>query len=286
MGGGEGFRPGLKGGVERRAHRRPGVRREQSVGQVHGVKGQGPASAGDSVARGQRSFVLGESAELHRPPQYLVPGGARTLRVPVRAQARRSLRQHDQKSRLRIRQVRRLLAQPGERGGADPFQVSAVGRQGQVELEDLPLREMGFELEGAQHLQTLGPQGPRPRFQQARDLHGQGGRTRDHGARHRPLGERAHHRQRVDPRVIVEPAVLVRDEQPDEPRVHVGQAGLQADLVVAGDGDPQSGAVLRDQDAGQVPGLGRGQGEGRVERQARDGEHGGRRQTQECDAPA
>ena len=71
--------------------------------------------------------------------EHAVAGVARRLDRAVRAALLRRLRQRDQQRRLAQRQPPRLLAEIGERRGAHAFEVAAVGREAEVEREDLVL---------------------------------------------------------------------------------------------------------------------------------------------------
>ena len=55
------------------------------------------------------------------------------------------LRERDEQRRLGRLKPPRLLAEIGERGGADALDVTAIGRKRQVEIEDLLLREPLFQ---------------------------------------------------------------------------------------------------------------------------------------------
>ena len=61
----------------------------------------------------------------------------------------RRLRQCDEKRCLRERQALRLLAEIGERGRAQPLQIAAIGREREVEVEDLGLAKRALDLHGA-----------------------------------------------------------------------------------------------------------------------------------------
>ena len=70
------------------------------------------------------------------------------------AQLRR-LRQGDEQSCFAEREPARLLAEIGERGGPDPFEIAAVRGEREVEVEDLVLAQNALELNGADCLPEL-----------------------------------------------------------------------------------------------------------------------------------
>ena len=86
----------------------------------------------------------------------------------------RRLRQRDQQSCLAEREPARLLAEIGKRCGAHAFEIAAKRGEAQVEIEHLILAERVFNLNRAHHLPQLAAKRTRVRFEQARDLHGQG----------------------------------------------------------------------------------------------------------------
>jgi len=73
----------------------------------------------------------------------------RRFRIAVEPAPFRGLRQRDQQRRLAKRQPLRLLAEIGDRGGADAFEIAAERRQRQIEIEDFVLAELLFELNRA-----------------------------------------------------------------------------------------------------------------------------------------
>ena len=68
--------------------------------------------------------------------QHLVAGLLRGLRVAVRAQAGRCLRQHGEQGGLAVREGQRGFAQISAAGRFDAFQHAAHRRARQVKLED------------------------------------------------------------------------------------------------------------------------------------------------------
>ena len=110
------------------------------------------------------------------------------------------LRQRDQQRRLGERQPARLLAEIGERGGAHAFEIAAIGREREIEREDLVLAQSCARAAIARTIwRSLAPSvRSAPRLEQARDLHGQRRAAGDDAAVARELPGRARHRQRID----------------------------------------------------------------------------------------
>ncbi len=121
------------------------------------------------------------------PRQHLVAAGFGRDRMAVGAQARGRLRQRHQKSGLRKIECRGLLAEIGERGRAHAFEIAAEWRERQIDRKDVVFRIALFELQRAHHLDELGAEAARTRFEQARRLHGERRRARHDMARARIL---------------------------------------------------------------------------------------------------
>ena len=110
----------------------------------------------------------------------------------------RRLRQRDQQRRLAERELLRLLAEIGERGGAHAFEIAAERREREIAVEHARLADRALDCERARDLPQLG--GERAlgaRLDEARDLHRQGRAAGDDMAVHQPLsGRRAGARAR------------------------------------------------------------------------------------------
>ena len=152
-----------------------------------GMRRQAPAAPGAMPATSSAGRAVGlalvDQAGAHHARQHAVARGVRAGEVAVGPAALRQLRQRDQQRRLRQRQPLRLLAEIGERGSADAFEIAAIGRQRQIELEDLALAHAPFDLDGAQDLLELGAERAAfARLHQARELHRQRRAARDDAA--------------------------------------------------------------------------------------------------------
>lgn len=104
---------------------------------------------------------------------------------------------------------------------------------------------MPGQLEGAEALAQLGAEGARRRVGHPRELHLQGRGAGDHPAGDEVLPGGAHHRQRVDPGVAAEAAVLRRHHRPRQVRSHLGQRQRQPPALVGGEEKPQRRPVGR-----------------------------------------
>ncbi|MCW0466799.1 hypothetical protein NB705_003872 [Xanthomonas sacchari] len=166
--------------------------------------------------------------------------------MPVRTQPAWRLRQYRQQRRLGLRQKRGRLAQVGPARRLHAFDGAAVRRALQVQLQDLPLAQVRFQLQRTQRLLRLAPRRTRTdlgRHQDARHLHGQGGTTGDDVARKHPLLGRTQQRPGIDPGVQPEPAVLVVQQRLQVQRRDAVRRGrITPDAVAVGEGT-QRGAV-------------------------------------------
>ena len=111
--------------------------------------------------------------------------------------------------------VLRRLAQISPAGRRHALQGAAERGTVQVDLQDLALGQVPLQLEGAPKLPQLAGQGPIMRVEQSGNLHRQRAAARHYPPTAQVEPDRPRQRQRVDPWVVVEPAVFV------------GQQGLQ-----------------------------------------------------------
>src|SRR5262249_27474991 len=93
----------------------------------------------------------GPSLEQARPR---VGESARARRT-VRPARRRALRDDRERQRLRQREPARWLAEIDEARGADALDVTAVGNEVEISLEDLAIRVPALDLERARDLLEL-----------------------------------------------------------------------------------------------------------------------------------
>ena len=151
----------------------------------------------------------GDYAFLPRPLQHAVASDTRRARIAVGAAPLGRLRQGDEQGGLADRQPARLLAEVGERRRAHALDVAAERRQPQVQREDLRLRQMVLEPQGADDLAHLGAaRALVVTLDEAGDLHGQRGGAGNDAAVLDELPGGARQRPHVDAAMIVEALVL------------------------------------------------------------------------------
>ena len=241
----ESLQPALQRGVEGRDD--GGLVGAGMAGQfARDLPGQGREgrTAGERFCRRLAGVERAQQAGMHHPLQHPGAGAGGDLGMAVGPAGLGRLGQGDQQRLFAGRQGLGLMAEIGERGGADAFEIAAIGGQGQVGRQDLGLGEPRLDLQGARHLDQLGAQGAPPGLQQAGGLHGQG---RGAGGHPPVRGQRSHrpaHRQAVDAQVIGEPRILQRHQPPQE--AGIGPLQVRPDPPAAplhGQG-PQPAAVM------------------------------------------
>ena len=95
---------------------------------------------------GARDLVGAEQAMTRHAVEHAVACAHRRGMEAVRPAKLRRLRQRHEQRRLAERQPLRFLAEIGERGCADAFEISAIRRERQIEAEDLVLAQLALEL--------------------------------------------------------------------------------------------------------------------------------------------
>ena len=143
------------------------------------------------VERGAGGLALAEQAGRHHAAKHAVAGGVRGIGMAVGTARFGQLRQGDEQGGLRDGEALRLLAEPGERGGAHAFEIAAIGRQRQVGFQDVALGQAALDLDGAEHLAQLAGQAAAfARLDQAGELHRQRRAAGDDAAIARRTGRR------------------------------------------------------------------------------------------------
>ena len=188
--------------VDREADRlRLRVGGDRLLGGVRGELGKRLSRLRDGLAPRRRGVVGADDPPLRDAREHPVAGGARRRRETVRAARLGRLRQRDEQRRLGDAELERLLAEPGERGGAHALEIAAEGRHRQIAVEDAGLADRPLDLARARDLPQLRRDRPLgARLDQARDLHRQRRAARDDMAAPEPLpapraGARAHRRR-------------------------------------------------------------------------------------------
>ena len=213
---------------------------------------QAPAAPGarrtTSSPAARSRFVLVDQAGAHHALEHAVARGVRTGEVAVRPAALRQLRQRDEQCRFRQRQALRLLAEIGERGSADAFEIAAIGGERQIGFQDLALAHAPLDLHGAQDLPDLGAErAALARLHQAGELHRQRRAARDDAAVAGELAGGAQQRQHVDALMVPEALVLVGDQHAHELRVdRVDVGGEPPAAVRRGEGAQQLAVAVDD----------------------------------------
>src|SRR3982750_406122 len=86
-------------------------------------------------------IVAADLLLLDHAVEHAVARFARRIGIAIEPAGLRGLRQRDQQRGFSQRQPLRLLAEIGDRGGANAFEVAAVRRERQIEVEDLLLAQ-------------------------------------------------------------------------------------------------------------------------------------------------
>ena len=256
--GGDAFRLRVGGaqalGQQGRVHRRPQAARDNAL---------------DACVVDLRSCPR---AAARHPRQQLVARLAGGVGRAVGTQSAWRLRQHGEQRSLRMRQPRGGLAEVGPTRRFHAFDGAAERRAFQVEGEDLALRQMRFQLHGAQRLAQLAQRCSRARSTQAGiedpgHLHGQRRATRDDPPVAQHLAPGAQQRHGIDAGVLPEPAILVGQQRLHVQRRDPFRRGrIAPDALRIGERAQGAAIACQDHDAGIAPGRQR-QREQQVEQQ-------------------
>ena len=172
----QGFQLGLQRRVDGQAvNARVRLQRHDMIGRMRREGRHRLARMRHRLRLGARDFIARHDALRHGTRSSTRSRAARArVGIAIRPPRFRRLRQRHQQRRFAERQPARLLAEIGQRGGADAFEIAAIGRQRQIERQDLRLAQRMFEFERARHLAQLGAEAAvLARLQQPRHLHGQ-----------------------------------------------------------------------------------------------------------------
>jgi hypothetical protein len=164
----------------------------------------------------------GNHAVFDHAIEHAVTCGSCGIWITVEPSVFRRLRQRHQQCRFRKRQAFRLLAEIGDRGGANAFEITAERRHRQIQIENLALGHLPLDLDGTSDLPEFGGDGTLPpRLHQAGQLHGDG-RTAGHDMAARDqLKSCAAKRERIDTGVGMKAAVLVGEQQLEIGRIDI-----------------------------------------------------------------
>ena len=200
---------------------------------MRGEHREGEAALGGFLGGGRLRLVGIDEPGAMEQRDDAVAGGGGGFREAVRPACFRGLRQGDEQRALGRREMLRLLAEIGERGGARALDIAAIGRERQIEIEDLRLAQAALDLQCTDHLGELVAEAAfGARLEEAGDLHGERRAAGHDVAVGRCLPRGAEQRLRVDAAMLVEALVLIGDEHGEEARVDVLARHRQAPVAV------------------------------------------------------
>ena len=224
------IRPERDGAVARQAPPAPSAGSESSVSEITGasltVATARSAECGARIGIGLRirgtgtRFGLSAHPLPDTAPSSTMRSSTRSratraaIRIAIEAAVFRRLRQRHQQRRFRQRQPLRLLAEIGDRGGANALEIAAIGRQRQIQIEDLILVQLPLEFDRADDLAQLGMNRPLPpRLHQPGQLHGDGRAAGYDVTAGDELKRGAAQCQRIDAAVGTETPVFIGQQQ-------------------------------------------------------------------------
>ena len=206
----------LERGLQARIDRKPDHtlarrRLERLLRRMGRHRREGPPLGRNGLGLGVFGFRDTDEAAFARPIEHACAGTFRRLRETVGPARFRRLRESYEECGLSDREPLRFLAEIGEARGAQAFDIASVRCKPQVEIEHVAsLVRRLFDFDRADHLAQLGRDRTiRPRLEKARHLHGEGRSARYDPAVQDHLQHRSRERERVDPAMLREAAVLV-----------------------------------------------------------------------------
>ncbi len=274
----------LQRGVEREAMNAAlGRRRDHRVGGVRRQHRHWLASGRHRLEPRPLDLVERHDAGGRDAIEHAVARIARGLDRAVGPAQFGRLRQRDEQRGFREIEAPRLLAEIGERGGADAFEIAAIGREAEIERQDLVFPERALKLDRAHDLAQLG--GERAlvaRLEQTRHLHADGGRARDDAAVQDELRERAAKREHINAGMLRVALVLIGEQDGEEARIDIGARRLKPPAPFRRGVGPQQPAVAVDHHgriAKLLPARRRAEGEGPPGSGSKEAKH----QSSTCD---
>ena len=215
------FQTALQGGIQSGTDQRRAVRRVQPPRQQRRQARLAARRQQHRLLQRLAQLRRGPHLELRQTPQHLVACRLSGVRVTVRAQPAGCLGQHRKQRRLGMGQLARRLAQIRPTGRCHPLQSATEGRAIEVQGENFRLRQVPLQLQGAPQLLELAGQAARVRVEQPRHLHRQGAATGHHPPTAEVLPGRPPQGKRVDPRVLIKPAVFITEQRLQIRRRHL-----------------------------------------------------------------
>ncbi len=205
----------LQVGIQRqRNHRQIPERRDRAIGGMRRQDRDRLAHPRHRHGLGGGRILARYRAVLDHAVEHPVTRDPCCFRVTVEPAIFRRLRQRHQQRRFRQRQPLRLLAEIGDRGRTDALEIAAIGRQREIEIENLVLAEPPLDFDGTHHLVQFGrDRSLPPRLHQPRQLHGDGRAAGDDMAAGGQLDRGAAEREGIDAGMRVKAFVLIGEQQ-------------------------------------------------------------------------
>ena len=273
------FETRLHAAIDRQANER--LRRRTGKSRLGGVGGESRkslAAVGHVLGFGELGLGRFDHALPRQPVDDTVAGAAGGRRIAVRAAGLGRLRQRNEERCLRRREARRLLAEIGERGGADAFQIAAIGREREIEIEDGGLADLALERGRGADLPDLAREiAAAFGFEQARRLHRERRTARHHVSVRDGLPGRTREGDGIGAEMRVEPAVLIGLEECEKLGIDLGGFHRQTpDTFRRRERPQQMPVAVDDKDRHRAgPLQRRRRREGEPERRGSDGESRG-----------
>jgi hypothetical protein len=157
------------------------------------------------------------------------------------------LRQRHEQSSFGKCQPPRLLAEIGERGGADALDIAAIGREIEIERKDIVFAQRPFDLDGAHDLAELGGKvAIAAGLQKPRHLHRQCRTAGLNASAADELQCRAHKRERIDAAMGAEALIFISKQHGEEARIDIRHTRRQAPATLWRSVSAQQAAVATD----------------------------------------
>ena len=201
---------------------------QYAVRHMRGQRRKRPPCARHNFGARRRCLIGVYQPIRQGPRQNPVAGIGGPFHRPIRSAIFGRLRNGHQQGRFGRGQPFGFFAKIRQRGRADAFQIAAIRRQMQIQLQNLILGQPPFQRQRHPHLPQLAAHRPGAAFfQQPRHLHRQRRSTRHHVAVPRRLrhgtGQCAH----VHPGMIVKPLIFIGQQGGDKSRINLAHLHRQ-----------------------------------------------------------
>ena len=210
-----------------------------------------PAAGRHRFGFGEYDLVGRHAAGFSEAVEHAIARGACRRHRAIRPSRLGRLRQRHEQSRFGKRQPPRLLAEIGERGGADALDIAAVRREIEIERKDIVFAQRPLDLDRAHDLAKLGCKvAIAARLQKPRHLHRQCRTAGLNASAADELQCRAEECERIDAAMRAETLILIRKQHGEEARIDIGHARGKPPAALRVGVSPQQAAVAID-DAGR-----------------------------------